>query len=349
MDKINVDNLMEILNERLGKIIHFNRKFDVFLQKKGVGCYNTKDWRVFVPDFFDTYMKIYVILHEGAHLILREKLSDLISPKNFDRLKWSMEPFFVENSVFSLDEAFSEIITITILSEFPKDFFEKKIVFTNFSKPSYEDSDKKLDIFLAKISEWKIPITLKNNNLNISNMLRNLTFLEPKKRIKTIIDCLSILKNQDYKKFITSIINNPLKNSPSMKLLSNLLNSSVEIDTFFKELDPQIFLDYLETLSWVSYTEDYHIYSKFINKKSLDKIKKQMIFNKSDKFKKNIQKVSTNLKKIRGEIMDAWSSRDKDKLKKLINEYNIQRWKYREKVDLKNNFNKYGFGRFKWE
>lgn len=349
MENITIDNLMKILDKKLNKLIPFTRKFDVFLQKKGAGCYDVEKWAVFVPDSFDNRMRIHVILHEGAHLVLREKLSGLISPKKFDRLKWSMEPFFIENSIFSLDEAFAEIVATTIISELPEKFFEREIVFNKSSKPSYEDEDKKLDIFLAKISEWKIPITLKNSNLNISNTLNNLTFLEPKKRIKAIINSFSILENENYKNFIAKIIKDPLKNSPNIKLSFNILPSNVKIDKSLKELDTQIFLDYLEILSWVSYTENYHVYSGFVNKKNLNKPKKQTSFNLSKKFKKKLSKISKNLEKIRREIMLAWKSKDRPRLKKLINSYNSQRWVYREKIDLKNTFNKFGFGRFKWE
>ncbi len=349
MEKITIDELMIILNEKLNRLISFSKKFDVFLQKGGVGCYDAKRWAVFIPDSSDSYMKISMILHEGAHLILREKISNLISPKKFDRLKWSMEPFFIENSIFSLDEAFAEMITTIIISELPEDFFKKEIVFNKFSEPSYEESNKKLDIFLAKISEWKIPITLKNNNLNISNTLINLTFLEPKKRIKTIIDSLSILDNCDYEDFIKKIIDDPLKNSPSMILLSKILSSGTEINKQIKDFDKQIFLDYLETLSWINYTKDYHVYFEFINKKNLNNPKKQKSFNIDVQFKEKLLRISKNLERIRREIILAWRSKDETKLKELIESYNLERWKYRERIDLKNNFNQYGFGRFKWE
>ncbi len=349
MEKVIIDDLMRVLNKKLNRLIPFNKRFDVFLQKGGVGCYDIKRWAVFVPDSFDNYMKIHTILHEGAHLILREKISNLISSKKFDRLKWSMEPFFIENSIFSLDEAFAEMVTTIIMSELPEDFFKKGIVFDKFSEPSYKDSNKKLDVFLAKISEWKIPITLKNNNLNISNTLNNLTFLGPEKRIQTIIDSLSILNDYNYEGFIKKIMEDPLKNSPSMKLLLNTLPFKVKINKEIKNFDKQIFLDYLETLSWGDYNENYYAYSEFIDKKNLNKIKKQKIPKINTKIKERFLQISKNLGEIREKIMCAWEAKDENKLKKLIENYNSERWKYRKKIDLKNNFNEYGFGTFKWE
>jgi len=348
MVEININELMKILNGELKKLVPFNKKFDVFLQKGGVGCYDIEKWAIFIPDSLDTSMKIYVILHEGAHLILREKLSNLIEPKKFERLKWSMEPFMIDNSVFSLDESFAELVTNTIMSKFTEDFFRKEIIFDKFSNPSYKSSNEKLDIFLAKISEWKIPISLKNNNLNISNTMNNLTFLEPNERIKVILDALSILKNQDYKTFIKKVIENPLENSPTIKLFSRITNSNAKICSDFKMFDAQIFLDYLETLSWIDYTEDYYIYSNFITKKNLTKPKRDMIKDISNQFNKLLLEVSRNLNKIRKEMILAWNSKDEPKLKKLVKDYNLQRWRYRRKVNLNNDFNRYGFGVFKW-
>ncbi|MDK2908387.1 MAG: hypothetical protein PWQ87_845 [Candidatus Woesearchaeota archaeon] len=349
MEEISLDDLMRILNERLNNIVPFIKRFDVFLQKGGVGCYDVKRWAIFIPDSLNNFMKIHTILHEGAHLILREKLSNLISPEGFDRLKWSMEPFFIENSVFSLDEAFAEIVTTKIMCNLPEAFLNKKIVFNKFSEPSYEDSDKKLDIFLAKISKWQIPITLKNNNLNISNTMKNLTFLEPEDRVKAILDSLSVLRDYKYEEYIKKIIDDPLKNSPSMKLLSSIFPSMIKINEQIKDFDKQIFLDYLENLSWIDYDKDYYIYSKFIDKKNVNKIKKQKNPKINTKIKEKFLKISKNLKETRERIKCAWEARDGKKLKMIIGKYNSERWKYREKVNLKNNFNKYGFGLFKWE
>lgn len=348
MGIIDITPLMNLLNRKLKKVISFNKKFDVFLQNGGVGCYSIKKWAVFIPNSFDNYMKIYGILHEGAHLILREKLSELISPEKFDTLKWSMEPFFIDNSIFALDEAFAEAVTNTVIADLPKDIFKKKIIFDKVSEPSYEGSEESLHIFLAKISDWKIPITLKNNNLAISNTLNNLTFLRPKERINAILEVLSNINNYDYKNFINKVIKNPLENSPTIKLFSRICNTKIKIDQRFKKFDHQIFLDYLETLSWVGYTENYHVYNDFIKRKNLNKPKK--VFPKlTENLRKELLGVSKNLKRIRKKIIKSWVTKDTNNMKKLIKNYNYQRWKYRKKIDLKNNFNKYGFGEFKWE
>lgn len=346
MGIIKINELMKILNKRLNELISFKKEFKVFLQEGGVGCYDAEKWAIFVPDSFDTQMKIRTILHEGAHLILREKIH-LISPNKFDRLKWCMEPFFIDNSIFTLDEVFAEIITRTITFKLPNHLFKKEIIFDKRSKQSYKGSDKNLYMFLAKISNWKIPIALKNHNLNIANCLNNITFLEPKKRIEVILNSFSSLEDINYKSFIKKILNDPFKNSPAI-FLSSKINKNLEINQEFKEFDIQIFLDYLEVISWLNYTENYHMYDKYLNEKNSQNLeKKRIVLNKD--FRKKLLGISKNLKNIRKNIINSWKTKDKKNLKKFIEKYNEERWKYRKKIDLNNNFNKFGFGEFKWE
>lgn len=344
MEKIAINELIDILNKKINSLISFERKFDVFLQKGGVGCYDTRKWAIFVPDTFDTNNQISIILHESAHLILREKLSKKIEPRKFDRLKWGMEPFFIDNSIFAIDESFAEIITTMIISQLPEELFKKTIVFDKVSEPSYEDSEKKLDMFLAKISTWKIPITLKNNNLNIANTLSNLTFLKPKERIKILLNAFPDFRDLNHESFINEIIKNPKNYSPTIRLASKIVN--LHINGEFKEFDKQIFLDYLEIISWLNYTEDYYIYNNYLAKTNSKKIEIKKI--KLDiKLKKKLSKISPKLQEVRRKLIGAWKDKEEESVKKLVEEYNDIRWQYREKIDLKNDFNKFGFGMFK--
>ena len=73
---------MNLLNRELNELIPFKKEFNIFLQEGGVGCYDVKKWAIFIPESFDTPTKIQAILHEGAHLILREKLESL------DQVRW---------------------------------------------------------------------------------------------------------------------------------------------------------------------------------------------------------------------------------------------------------------------
>jgi len=326
------------INEYFKKEINHNLKWDVKLQKGGVATYDYNKEVVYVPNNYFKERRVTAIIHEAAHLLLRHKLSKWVSPKTFESLKWGMEPFMINNSVFTMDELFAHYLTLKISRELPEKFFTSQLELGKAQLPDYSGKENKLYMFLAELSSWKIPIMLKNSIMNIINAMNNLSLIPSSERVKYILNSLKNIKSKNYEDYVKSILINPL-NDVFFTFANKITKIPFEMDL---ERDPQILLDCLEINSWLVYEEiktagDYNKFFQEFNGK-MKKLRRKHC--NPDMIPK---KIDNELNNIRREIIRKWRSKSSN-IKKSINDYMITRTKYRKRINYDFDYEPYGLG-----